>query len=113
MQQVVGNWQCRVLVVRCVICSGGGGGGGGGGGLGGGGGRGGGRLSEGYHLTREAACCELQRLRGGQYGEGKGAYTRELPASHSNTGGNCYRTVPGDGCLLYPPPPTVPGDGCL
>ena len=36
-------------------------------------------------------------LRGGQYGEGKGAYTRELPATHSNTGGKCYRNVPGDG----------------
>ena len=34
-------------------------------------------------------------LRGGQYGEGKGAYTRELPATHSNTGGTV--TVPGDG----------------
>ena len=35
-------------------------------------------------------------LRGGQYGEGKGAYTRELPATHSNTRGTV--TVPEDGC---------------
>ena len=34
-------------------------------------------------------------MRGGPYGEGKGAYTRELPATHSNTGGTV--TVPGDG----------------
>ena len=36
-------------------------------------------------------------LRGGQYGEGKGAYTRELPATHSNTRGTV--AVPEDGCV--------------
>ena len=55
------------------------GGGGGGGGVGGGGGG-----------------CGGWGLRGGQYGEGKGAYTRELPATHSNTRGTV--TVPEDGC---------------
>ena len=36
-------------------------------------------------------------MRGGPYGEGKGAYTRELPATHGITGGTV--TVPGDGCV--------------
>ena len=36
-------------------------------------------------------------LRGWQYGERKGAYTRELPATHSNTRGTV--TVPEDGCV--------------